>query len=126
MQIKLLKSKIHRALVTDANLDYEGSIGIDSLLMEAVGIVEYEKVQVLNITNGNRLETYAIKETPNTGIICMNGAAAHLVNKGNLIIIISYCALNEKELSNFKPSIVLVDKNNNIKKMSHSINHSLN
>jgi len=126
MKINLLKSKIHRATVTDANLDYEGSIGIDSALMEAAGIIEYEKVQVLNITNGNRLETYAIKESPSTGIICMNGAAAHLVNTGDIIIIVSYCSLNEKELPDFKPTIVLVDKNNNIKKMSHSINHSLN
>ena len=126
MKINLLKSKIHRATVTDANLDYEGSIGIDSVLMEAAGIIEYEKVQVLNITNGNRLETYAIKESPSTGIICMNGAAAHLVNTGDIIIIVSYCSLNENELPDFKPTIVLVDNNNNIKKMSHSIDHSLN
>jgi len=126
MNINLLKSKIHRVTVTDANLDYEGSISIDSVLMEAAGIIEYEKVQVLNITNGNRLETYAIKGSPNTGIICINGAAAHLVNKGDIIIIASYCSLNERELRDFKPTIVLVDNKNNIKKMSHSIDHSLN
>ena len=126
MEITLLKSKIHRATVTDANLDYEGSIGIDPVLMEAVGIVEYEKVHVLDITNGNRLETYTIRGVPNTGEICINGAAAHLVNTGDLVIILSYCSVSEEELSDFKPSIVLVDENNNIKKMSHSIDPTMN
>ena len=123
---QMMKSKIHRATVTDSNLDYEGSIGIDPVLMEAVGIVEYEKVHVLNITNGNRLETYTIRGVPNTGEICINGAAAHLVNTGDLVIILSYCSVSNEELLEFKPSIVLVDKNNNIKKMSHSINPTLN
>ena len=123
---QMMKSKIHRATVTDSNLDYEGSIGIDPVLMEAVGIVEYEKVHVLDITNGNRLETYTIRGVPNTGEICINGAAAHLVNTGDLVIILSYCSVSEEELSEFKPSIVLVDENNNIKKMSHSINLTLN
>ena len=123
---QMMKSKIHRATVTDSNLDYEGSIGIDPVLMEAVGIVEYEKVHVLDITNGNRLETYTIRGVPNTGEICINGAAAHLVNTGDLVIILSYCSVSEEELSEFKPSIVLVDENNIIKKMSHSINLTLN
>lgn len=123
---QLMKSKIHRATVTDANLDYEGSVGIDPVLMEAAGIVEYEKVHVLDITNGNRLETYTIRGMPNTGEICINGAAAHLVNTGDLVIILSYCSVSEEELSGFKPSIVLVDENNNIKKMSHSIDPVLN
>ena len=123
---QMMKSKIHRATVTDANLDYEGSIGIDPVLMEAVGIVEYEKVHVLDITNGNRLETYTIRGVPNTGEICINGAAANLVNTGDLVIILSYCLVSNEELLEFKPSIVLVDKNNNIKKMSHSINLTLN
>ena len=123
---QMMKSKIHRATVTDANLDYEGSIGIDPVLMEAASIVEYEKVHVLDITNGNRLETYTIRGVPNTGEICINGAAAHLVNTGDLVIILSYCSVSEEEVSDFKPSIVLVDENNNIKKMSHSIDPTMN
>ncbi len=121
-----MKSKIHRATVTDANLDYEGSIAIDPVLMKAAGIVEYEKVHVLDITNGNRLETYTILGVPNTGEICINGAAAHLVNTGDLVIIVSYCSVSEEELQEFKPSIVLVDEKNNIKKLSHAIDPILN
>ena len=87
MEIKLLKSKIHRAKVTDANLEYEGSIAIDSELMKAAGIVNYEKVHVLDITNGNRIETYLICGERGSGKVCINGAAAHLIHKGDLVII---------------------------------------
>ena len=89
MKIKILKSKIHRATVTEACLDYEGSISVDQLLLKKAGILEYEKVHVLNVTNGNRLETYAIA-SKHKGHICINGAAAHLVSPGDLVIIVSY------------------------------------
>ena len=117
MYRKILKSKIHRATVTDANLDYEGSISIDPILMEKSNIIEFEKVHILNITNGNRLETYAISGKKNSGQICINGAAAHLVNINDLVIIVSYSTINEKELKYFKPSIVLVDHKNSIKEI---------
>ena len=109
-----LKSKIHRATVTESNLDYMGSLTIDSHLMELANIKEYEQVQVLNITNGNRLTTYAIKGPKDSGVICANGAASHLVNVGDLIIIVSYAQLAEEEVNSFKPNIVYVDKSNEI------------
>ncbi len=109
-----MRCKIHRATVTEANLDYVGSITIDEDLMEEAGLVEYEKVHVLDITNGNRLETYVIKGKRGAGEICINGAAAHLVNKEDLVIIVCYCMLNESELKDFRPKIVHVDKINRI------------
>ena len=108
----LLKSKIHRATVTESNLDYGGSLTIDSYLMELANIKEYEQIQVLNITNGNRLTTYVISGKRNSGVICANGAASHQIKKGDLVIIVSYAQLNEEEIKNFKPNIVHVDKNN--------------
>ncbi len=111
MKLKLLKSKIHRATVTEACLDYEGSISIDTQLMQSAGIVNYEKVHVLNITNGNRLETYAIPSTQ-TGHICINGAAAHLVSPGDLVIIVAYAQMEHEKAITFNPKIVLVDENN--------------
>ncbi len=116
---KLLKSKIHRATVTDANLDYEGSIALDPVLMKEADLIEFEKVHVLDVTNGNRLETYVIKGKENSGEVCINGAAAHLVNINDLVIIASYCSLNEEELINFKPTIILVDEKNQIKEKSN-------
>ena len=107
-----LKSKIHRVTVTESNLDYVGSLTIDSYLMELADIKEYEQIQVLNISNGNRLTTYAISGKRNSGTICANGAASHQIKKGDLVIIVSYAQLDEKELQNFKPKIVHVDKNN--------------
>ena len=112
---KVLKSKIHRATVTDANLDYDGSISIDPVLIEKANLVEFEKVHVLNITNGNRLETYVIKGEKNSGEICINGAAAHLVNVNDLVIIASYCIIEESKVKDFKPKIILVDKKNSVK-----------
>lgn len=114
MLISLCKSKIHRATLTEANLDYEGSITIDADLMEAADIVENEKVQIANISNGERLETYVIKGKPGSGVICLNGAAARKGNVGDLIIIISYGLVNKEEASSVKPKIVRVDKNNRI------------
>ena len=113
MKIKILKSKIHRATVTEACLDYEGSISIDNILLKKSGILNYEKVHVLNVTNGNRLETYAIPSNK-TGQICINGAAAHLVSPGDIVIIVAYCQIKETQAYNFKPNLICVDKNNNI------------
>lgn len=114
MKIKLLKSKIHRAKVTDANLEYEGSIAIDSELMKAANIVDYEKVHVLDITNGARLETYVIPDTPGSKSICINGAAAHLVNAGDRVIILSYCSMDYNISNNYKPKIIRLNEQNNI------------
>lgn len=115
----MLKSKIHRAVVTEANLDYIGSITIDEQLMLESGIVEYEKVQVVDINNGNRFETYVIKGEKNSGVICVNGAAARHVLSGDKIIIMAYCQIDQSELESFKPTVIFVDKNNAIKEISH-------
>ena len=114
MIVRALKSKIHRAVVTDANIDYVGSISIDKKLMERANLLEYEKVQILNITNGNRLDTYVIEGKENSGEICINGAAAHLVHPGDLVIIVSYCNINHSELPYHTPAVVHVDKKNTI------------
>ena len=112
MKRTLLKSKIHRATVTDADLDYEGSVTIDPELLTAADIVNYERVEIYNITNGSRLATYAIPGEPGAGEICINGAAAHLVNPGDLVIIASYAEYDESELTNYEPHVILVDKQN--------------
>ena len=114
MILSLLKSKIHRATVTEADLHYIGSITIDEKLMEAANLTEYEKVQILNVTNGNRLDTYAIKGEKGSGCIKINGAAAHHVNVNDLIIIVSYCQLDYHELESHNPQIVHVDSTNEI------------
>lgn len=111
---QLLNSKIHRAVVTEANLDYIGSISIDENLMDAASIVEWEKVQVLDITNGSRLETYAIKAPRGSGEICINGAAAHLINSGDLVILCTYVFLNGEEVKEHIPKIVHVNSDNEI------------
>lgn len=108
----MLKSKIHRARVTRANLNYEGSIAIDRELMEAADILPYEKVQVLDINNGARLETYAIEGEP--GEICINGAAARLVSEGDLVIILSYRLVPEEEALGYLPKLVYVDSENRL------------
>lgn len=113
----LLNSKIHRATVTHADLDYVGSISIDRDLMDAVGLIENEQVQVLDITNGNRLTTYVIEAQRGSGVIGLNGAAARLVAVGDLVIICSYAQLNEIEIQNHKPNIALVDEDNKVSKM---------
>jgi len=108
----MLKSKIHRATVTDANINYEGSITIDRDLMDAADMVEYEQVHVLNINNGARFTTYIIEGERGSGEICLNGAAARLAVKGDLVIILTYTQVPEEQIKNFKPRIVHVDKNN--------------
>jgi aspartate 1-decarboxylase len=115
MKIKLLKSKIHRATVTGACLDYEGSISIDTNLMALSGIVPYEKVHVLNVTNGNRLETYAIPSLIK-GEICINGAAAHLINKKDIVIIVCYATMKPNEAENFLPIKIYPNEKNEIEK----------
>lgn len=115
MERIFFKSKIHRAAITDANLDYEGSITIDSDLMEAAGILPFEKVDVVNINTGARFTTYTIKGKKGSGEICLNGGAARLGEIGDLVIIITYINLKEEEISRLKPVTVLVDKNNKIK-----------
>ena len=110
----MLKGKIHRATVTEADLNYKGSLTLDENLMEAAGLKEFEKIQVLDITNGSRLETYIIKGKRGMGEVCINGAAAHLVKKGDLVIIVAYCQLTEDELSDHKPKIINVDSKNKV------------
>ena len=110
----MLKSKIHRAHVTDANINYEGSITIDKKLLRAADIVPYEQVHVLNVNNGARFTTYAIEGEEGKGEICLNGAAARLAVKGDLVIIITYDQVPEEELTNYKPKIVHVNANNQI------------
>ena len=111
----ILKSKIHRASVTEANLYYEGSITIDAKLMDAAGIMEYEKVEVLIVNNGHRLETYAIKGIKGSGIICLNGPAARGACVGDGVIIVSYVLADEREIKTLKPRINKVDERNRIK-----------
>ena len=108
----LLKSKIHRATVTEANLEYEGSVTIDTELLEVADIVEHERVEIYNITSGTRLATYAIRGEAGSGTICINGAAAHLVSPGDLVIIVSYAEYSDDELDNHAPQVILVDRLN--------------
>lgn len=114
MRRAFFKSKIHRATVTHADLDYEGSVTIDEDLLEAANIWEYEAIQVWNITRGTRLETYAIKGQRGSGVVCINGAAAHLNKPGDLVILATFADLEESEARAFKPTVVLVDRNNRI------------
>ena len=114
MQRTMCKGKIHRATVTQANLNYIGSITIDQDLLDASDIYPYEKVQVVNINNGSRLETYAIAGARGSGVICLNGAAARLTAEGDIVIIISYGQYNEEEVRALVPQIVFVDENNHI------------
>lgn len=114
MMLTMLKSKIHRATVTQADLDYVGSISIDIDLLEAAGILVNEQVDVLNITNGNRLTTYAIEGERGSGVIGINGAAAHLVSPGDLVIICTYAQMNENDARAHEPTVILVDEKNKV------------
>lgn len=111
----MLKSKIHRARVTDCNIDYEGSITIDSELLKAADILPYERVEILNVNNGARFGTYAIEGKPGSGEICLNGAAARLVARGDIVIILTYHEVNSEESQHVKPRLVYVDALNHIK-----------
>jgi len=119
MQRIMCKSKIHRAVVTDANLNYEGSITIDEALMEAADLLPYERVQIVNNNNGARFETYVIRGKRNSGTICLNGAAARLVQPGDIIIVISYMVVDENAVRAFKPKIIAVDANNTLTGIKH-------
>lgn len=121
MQRIMLKSKIHRATVTDANIDYEGSITLDEELMEAAGLLPFEQVHIYNITNGERFRTYVIKGGRGKGDVCVNGAAAHLAKKGHIIIIASYAGMDEKGAAVHQPVLVYVDDENRIKDIARGM-----
>jgi aspartate 1-decarboxylase len=110
----MLKSKIHRATVTGSNVDYEGSIAIDEALMETAGILPFEQVQIYNVTNGERFETYTIKGERGSGTISINGAAAHLANVGDIVIVASYFTLDEIKAREHRPVLVYVDEDNRV------------
>ena len=123
MQIHGLKGKIHRATVIQAELDYVGSITVDTELMEAAGICEYEKVQIVDINNGSRFETYVISGERGSGMICLNGAAARMVSTGDKIIIMAYAIMTPEELKENPPRVVFVDDNNKITKLARYEKH---
>lgn len=123
MLLTLLKGKIHRAVVTQAELEYVGSITIDEQLMEAAGIQEYERVQVVDLDNGQRLETYAIAGERKSGVICLNGAAARLVQPGDRVIIMAYALMQPAEVRTFRPKVVFVDSLNRIERVADYEKH---
>ena len=123
MTYTMLKGKIHRATVKQAEVDYIGSITIDSELMEAAGILEYEKVQVADVNNGKRLETYVIAGEPGSGMICLNGAAAHYVEVGDKVIIMCYAQVDEREAAQMKPRVVFVDDDNKASRITRYEKH---
>jgi aspartate 1-decarboxylase len=118
MLLNMMKAKIHRATVTDANLDYEGSVTVDSALLEASGILPHEAVDVLDVTNGARITTYTLAGPPGSGVVCINGAAAHQVKKGDLVILVAYAHMDPLEAKTYQPTVVLVDDKNRIRKIS--------
>ncbi len=123
MQIQALKSKIHRATVVQAELNYIGSITVDEALMEKAGISEYEKVQIVDINNGSRFETYVISGQRDSGMICLNGAAARMVSVGDKIIIMSYALMTPEELQENPPKVVFVDDNNQVTRITRYEKH---
>ena len=123
MLLHMLKGKIHRATVVQAELDYVGSITIDPLLMEGAGILEYEKVQVVDVNNGSRFETYVITGEPGSGMVCLNGAAAREVSVGDKVIIMCYCELSGDEVKTHKPKVVFVDDSNHIVSLADEEKH---
>ena len=123
MMLNMLKGKIHRATVVQAELDYVGSITVDEDLMEAAGILEYEKVTVADVNNGNRLETYVIAGEPGSGVICLNGAAAQLINVGDKAIIMCYAQMTPEEVRDNAPHVVFVDENNKVSRVTRYEKH---
>lgn len=123
MQLTMLKGKIHRAIVKQAELNYVGSITIDPKLMEAAGILEYEQVQIVDVENGNRFETYTIDGEPGSGMICLNDAAARQVQVGDHVIIMAYCQMDTNEAKEHKPKVVFVDEDNHISRVSNYEKH---
>lgn len=122
MQRSLLSAKIHNCTLTDANINYMGSISIDQTLLDAAGIIPYEQVQVVNVANGERFITYAITAPANSGAIELNGAAARLGVKGDRLIIMTYAQFSEEELKNYHPTVVMVDENNRILEVRRYVN----
>lgn len=118
MMLTMLKGKIHRATISQAELNYVGSITVDPVLLEAAGIREYEMVQVVDCNNGSRLETYTIAGEPGSGMICLNGAAARLVQPGDTCIIMCYCQVTPEEAKTHRPNVVFVDENNQISEVT--------
>jgi aspartate 1-decarboxylase len=121
MQFTMLKSKLHHARVTHAELEYDGSCAIDGMLLDAAGIREYEQIQIYNMANGERFTTYAIRAQHGSGIISVNGAAAHKATPGDRVIICTYAVLTQHELVNFEPTLVYLDERNRIARLSNSI-----
>ena len=125
MDTTLLKAKIHRAVVTQADLDYVGSITIDAGLLREAGILEYEKVEIADVDNGSRFQTYAIAGEEGSGIICLNGAAAKCVNVGDKVIIMAYANMTPEEAKTHKPTVLFVDENNQIVRKANYEKHGL-
>ena len=125
MNITLLRAKIHRAVVTQADLNYVGSVTIDTRLLEESGIMEYEKVQIVDINNGNRFETYTIAGEEGSGIICLNGAAAKCVNVGDKVIIMAYADMTPEEAKHHKPTVLFVNEENEIVRKANYEKHGL-
>lgn len=123
MNITMLKGKIHRATVVQAELNYVGSITVDPALMEAAGILEYEKVQIVDVENGSRFETYTIAGEENSGMICLNGAAARQVQVGDHIIIMAYCEMTPEEAKSHRPKVVFVNDDNKVQRISSYEKH---
>lgn len=123
MEISMLKSKIHRAVITQAELNYVGSITIDEALMEAAGLYEYEHVHVVNVNSGSRIETYVIAGERGSGVICLNGAAARAGQKGDYVIIMSYAGMTPDEIKAHRPKVVFVDEKNEIVKVADYEKH---
>lgn len=125
MTVEMLKSKIHRAVVKQAELDYVGSITVDEELLNAAGILEYEKVQIVDVNNGSRFETYTICGEPGSGMICLNGAAARCVSVGDKIIIMAYGNYDMQDAKEHKPSVIFVDEENRISQKTNYEKHGL-
>ena len=121
MQSTMLKAKLHRARVTHSELEYEGSCAIDGHLLDSAAIREYEQIHVYNVTNGTRFTTYAIRAEDGSGIVSVNGAAAHHATPGDIVIICAYVVLGQQELANYEPNLVYVDENNRITHTRHTI-----
>ena len=123
MELTMLKAKIHRATVTQADVNYVGSVTIDSLLLEEAGILEYEKVQVVDVDNGNRFETYTIAGEPGSGIICLNGAAAHCVAIGDKVIIMAYANMSPEEAAQSRPVVLFLGEGNKVERKANYEKH---
>ena len=123
MTITMLKAKIHRAIVTQAELDYVGSITVDMDLLEQAGILEYEKVQIVDVNNGSRVETYTIAGERGSGVMCLNGAAARMVQTGDKIILMAYAQVTPEEASELRPTVLFVDEKNKVTKVTNYEKH---